>query len=224
VNRPVGPPALEICAVADHLAHAARAVAILGFLLRVLRWAATEGGQNLRIASWRKPRVFPPRARPQDPTRFFRAGAVAISGSHGHVNPRCSLRARTREFRQGGRCSGGKFLRLRVNRVSWSPRACRRFCRGFFSGTRGAVAIASRPPEGNHRCDSRAWPKSRPPRAFQISGRLSQLGTGGGIRRERARSRKTPRSLRANIWRVFQKICHAERRGIFGLRALIIAL
>jgi hypothetical protein len=32
---------LGICAVADHLALAARRVVILGFLLRVLRWVAT---------------------------------------------------------------------------------------------------------------------------------------------------------------------------------------
>jgi hypothetical protein len=164
----------------------------------------TEGGQNLRIASWRKPRVFPPRARPQDPTRFFRAGAVAISGSHGHVNPGCSPHVSGRRFWVGGRGSRGNFLPCNLDRVREAPRARRGFSQGFFPAGR-VPPIVSPPPEGNHRCDSRAWPKSRPPRAFRIIGRLSQIGTGGGIRRERARSRKTPRPLRANIWRVFKK-------------------
>lgn len=154
MNHPMGPPALETCAVADHLAHAARLLANLGFLLEVLRPGAAG-----------RPRSGTSRcARP----RALTGGAVQISGCVGHTNPGCSCRARGREilrrFSDGGAgdisrlrcrinpgvspcvrgrgfCLGGRFgrrpplrnfWRISLNRVRGSPRARGGFCQGFF--------------------------------------------------------------------------------------------
>jgi hypothetical protein len=68
---------------------------------------------------------------------FSGQGAVGIAGTHRHVNPGCSLRVRARRFRLGGRYRGENFLRLHVNRVRCSPRACRGFCRGFSAAPEG---------------------------------------------------------------------------------------
>ncbi len=154
MNHPMGPPTLEICAVADRLALAAPTVAYLGFLLRVLRPGAAGRPRS------RTPRCVRPRAltggvvqisgcightNPGVSRRmrgrkirrdFLRAGAWRISPPCPQINPTVPLRVRSRGFRIGGRCDRRRrlrnFWRISLNRVRGNPRARGGFCQRFF--------------------------------------------------------------------------------------------
>jgi hypothetical protein len=231
VNHPMGPPALVICAVADHLALAAPPAAYLGFLLRVLRTRAAGCPRS------RTPRCVRPRAltggavqisgcvgntNPGCSRRergrkirrdFLRAGAWRISPHCPQINPMVPLRVRSREFRIGGRCDRRRrlrnFWRISLNRARISPRARDRFCRRFFRRAGRSGSLHPAPIQTPGYPPAHAWPN---------------LETGGWGPTEIRRPAEDPTPPSRVFPGGFQKFCQTQRREVFGLRARLIAL
>ncbi len=217
MNHPMGPPALEICVVADHFAQAARPVAKLGFLLRVLRPGGAarpsyEHPRSLDSSLWSDRQTvgwFLPRrsaggsqlrTAPDPRPRALAGGAAQIFGCIRHTNPGCSRRARGRKIRRDFfKVGASKTLGPRRTETPRFRPACAAasFRRGV-GGTRSHPRLPGYKPHGSA---AYAWPK---------------LETGGWGPTEDRRPAEDPRPLRANIWRVFKKPAKPNAGGFSG--------
>jgi hypothetical protein len=215
VNHPMGPPTLEICAVADRLALAAPTLAYLGFLLRVLRPGAASRPRS------RTPRCVRPRA--------LTGGAVQISGCVGNKNPGCSRRTRgrkiRRDFSDGRKLSAvehkpraGQPVRAAAN-ITRGGRSDRTANRQGFSGDENFWRSSLNRVRGSVRAPGRNGGGFSPPGgAVGIVGvfavpnptvpprvRVAEIGNRGGVRQKTEGQPKTPRPLRSRFCRVFKK-------------------